>query len=165
MNLHSVAIWHPRDPDGVVVRVRLLAKNHREPIVCQPEDKTKKSSPPDLLDESNEEDEEFSFDEGFSHANPLAMAKRYKVVRSEELSIFVQEPFPGVESSYQFKLSPLWFELFGLIPKFWITEELLDVGHGNATLGHNMPCWQCGLRKGEWGETKFKTKLCCLPSL
>merc|ERR1719331_2912633 len=100
MDLHSVAIWHPRDPDGVVVRVRLLAKNHREP---------------DSLDESNEEDEEFSFDEWFSHAHPLAMAKRHKVVRSEELPIFVQEP--------------LWFELFGLIPKFWITEELLYVGH------------------------------------
>ena len=73
------------------------------------------------------------------------MAERHKVVRSEELPIFVQEPFPGVESSYQFKMSPLWFELFGLIPQFWITEELLYVGHGNAALGHNMSCWQCGL--------------------
>jgi len=115
MNLHSVAIWHPRDSNGVVFRVWLFSQNNREP---------------DLLDESNEEDEEFSFDERFSHANPLAMAKRHKVVRSEELPIFVQEP--------------LWFELFRLIPKFWITEELLYVGHGNAALGHNMSCWQCG---------------------
>ena len=151
MNLHSVAIWHPRDSNGVVFRVWLFSQNNREPGVCIPTwGQNRESSPPDLLDESNEEDEEFSFDEWFSHANPLAMAKRYKVVRSEELPIFVQEPFPGVESSYQFKISPFWSELFRLIPQFWVAEELLYVGHSNATLRHNMSCWQCSLRK--WGK-------------
>ena len=52
----------------------------------------RKSSPPDLLDESDKEDEELSFNEGFSHANPLAMTQRHKVVRSEKLPLLVQEP-------------------------------------------------------------------------
>ena len=57
--------------------------------------KQKVHSPPDLLDESNEEDEEFSFDEWFSHAHPLAMTQGYKVVRFEELPLLVQESFCG----------------------------------------------------------------------
>ena len=48
---------------------------------------------PDLLDESNKEDEEFSFDKGFSHAHSLSVAQGDKVVRSEELPLMVQEPF------------------------------------------------------------------------
>ena len=78
------------------------------------------------------------------------MAQGYKVVRSEELSIFVQEPFSergGKSGHYWLEVPPLWFELFRLIPQFWIAEELLYVGHGNAALGHNMPCWQSSLRK------------------
>ena len=73
------------------------------------------------------------------------MTQGYKVVRFEELLLLVQEPFPGVDTINEFKISPIWIELFRLIPKFWITEELLYVGHGNAALGHNMPCWQCSL--------------------
>ena len=49
--------------------------------------------PPDLLEESNKEDEEFSFDEGFPHAHTLSMPQGYKVVRSEELPVLVKEPF------------------------------------------------------------------------
>jgi len=78
MNLDSVAIWHPSDSNGVVLGVRLLAWHHREP---------------DPLDESNEEDEEFSFDKGFSHAHPLSMTQGHKVVRSEELPLLVEKPF------------------------------------------------------------------------
>ena len=47
---------------------------------------------PDLLDESNKEDEELSLDKGLSHANAFPMAERYKVVRSEKLPLLVQEP-------------------------------------------------------------------------
>ena len=54
---------------------------------------------PDLLDESNEEDEEFSFDKGFSHAHSLSVAQGDKVVRSEELPLMVQEPFFSGEKS------------------------------------------------------------------
>ena len=48
---------------------------------------------PDLLNESNKEDEELGLDKGLSHANALPMAERYKVFRSEELSLFVKKPF------------------------------------------------------------------------
>ena len=51
------------------------------------------SKPPDFLDESNEEDEEFSFDKGFSHAHPLSMTQGHKVVRSEELPLLIEKPF------------------------------------------------------------------------
>ena len=92
MNLDSVAIWHPSHSNGVVLGVWHLARHHREPVqvVCQPE---KKAGPPDFLDESNEEDEEFSFDKGFSHAHPLSMTQGHKVVRSEELPLLIEKPF------------------------------------------------------------------------
>ena len=95
MNLHSVVIWHPRDSNGVVFRVWLLSYNHREPVVIYANLRTKQKvhSPPDPLDKSNKEDEEFSFDKRFSHADPLSMAQGYKVVRSEELPVLVEEPF------------------------------------------------------------------------
>ena len=53
---------------------------------------------PDLLNESDKEDEELSLDKGLSHANPLPMAERYKVFRSEELSLFVKKPFKSIKS-------------------------------------------------------------------
>ena len=53
---------------------------------------------PNLLNESNEEDEELSLDKGLSHANALPMAERYKVFWSEELSLFVKEPFKSIKS-------------------------------------------------------------------
>ena len=53
---------------------------------------------PDLLNESNKEDEELSLDKGLSHANALPMAERYKVFRSEELSLFVKKPFKSINS-------------------------------------------------------------------
>lgn len=53
---------------------------------------------PDLLNESNKEDEELSLDKGLPHANALPMAERYKVFRSEELSLFVKKPFKSIKS-------------------------------------------------------------------
>ena len=53
---------------------------------------------PDLLNESNKEDEELSLDKGLTHANALPMAERYKVFRSEELSLFVKKPFKSIKS-------------------------------------------------------------------
>ena len=93
MNPHSVAIWHPSHSDGVVLWVWFLAGHHREPDVevCQPEEEA--GGPPDLLEESNKEDEEFSSDKGFPHAHTLSMAQGHKVVRSEELPVLVEEPF------------------------------------------------------------------------
>ena len=38
---------------------------------------------PDLLNESNKEDEELSLDKGLTQANALPRAERYKVFRSE----------------------------------------------------------------------------------
>ena len=93
MNPHNVAIWHPSHSDGVVLWVWFLAGHHREPDVevCQPEEEA--GGPPDLLEESNKEDEEFSSDKGFPHAHTLSMAQGHKVVRSEELPVLVEEPF------------------------------------------------------------------------
>ena len=40
---------------------------------------------PDLLNESNKEDEELSLDKGLAHAIALPVAERFKMFRSEEL--------------------------------------------------------------------------------
>ena len=73
MNPHNVAIWHPSHSDGVVLWVWFLAGHHREPDVevCQAEEEA--GGPPDPLEESNKEDEEFSSDEGFPHAHTLCV--------------------------------------------------------------------------------------------
>ena len=53
---------------------------------------------PDFLNESDKEDEELSLNKGLSHANAPPMTERYKVFRSEELSLFVKKPFKSIKS-------------------------------------------------------------------
>ena len=58
---------------------------------------------PDLLNESNKEDEELGLDKGLTHANTLPMAERYKVFGSKELSLFVKKPFKSIKSRLEDK--------------------------------------------------------------
>ena len=68
---------------------------------------------PDLLNESNKEDEELSLDKGLAHANALPMAERYKVFRSEELSLFVKKPFKSINSRLDKKYNLSGLNSFG----------------------------------------------------
>ena len=150
MNLDSVAIWHPSHSNGVVLGVWHLARHHREPAqVSQPENKAGGPTTHLILWTRATKKMKSS---ALTRGSP--MHTRFPWPRGTKWS--GRKNFPswsrnlfhdGGKSSHWFEVPPLWFELFRLIPQFWITEELLYVGHGNAALGHNMPCWQCGLEK------------------
>ena len=157
MNLNWVAVWHSSDSNGVVLRVRFLPHNHREPATFQAENKAACAGHLIFWTRATKKMKSSALTRG------SPMHTRFPWPRGTKWSGRKNFPswsrnlfFRGKNLIFLFKIPPLWFEFFRLIPQFWITEELLYVGHGNASLGHNMPCWQSSLGKSCVWELEFR---------